>query len=69
MADEQRPLADYVADPMAHIVHLKTLLTDVVVAADRFIDNWAEADEAVRKSLWQKLGQAASAAAEEVYPL
>jgi hypothetical protein len=32
-------------------------------------DDWAEADEAVKKQLWTALHTAAEAAYDEVYPL
>lgn len=48
---------------------LRALLRDVVVAADRMRDNWAEGDDAVRVDLWRNLHAAAEAAGEEVYPL
>jgi hypothetical protein len=49
--------------------HLRRLLTDVVVAADRMRNDWAEGDDAVKGSLWRKLHSAAMAAETEVYPL
>ena len=48
---------------------LRRLLADVVVAADRMRDDGADADDAVKKSLWTKLHTAAEAAYGEVYPL
>lgn len=48
---------------------LRRLLTNLVVAADRMRDDWAEGDDAVKKSLWTKLHTAAEAAYDEVYPL
>lgn len=53
----------------AEIERLRTLLTGVVVAAGRMRDDWAESDEAVRKSLWTALHTAADAAEQDVYPL
>lgn len=58
-----------VAARALEIRRLRRLLTDVVVAADRMRDDWAEADDAVKKSLWTKLHTAAEAAYDEVYPL
>lgn len=52
-----------------HEEHLATLLRDVVVAADRMRDNWAEADEGVRRQLWADLHAASERAYDEVYPL
>lgn len=54
---------------ITHEEHLATLLRDVVVAADRMRDNWAEADEAVRQKLWRDLHAASARAQDEVYPL
>jgi hypothetical protein len=54
---------------MDRVDELHRLLTDVVVAADRMRDHWAEGDDAVKKSLWTKLHTAAEAAYDEVYPL
>lgn len=52
-----------------HEERLATLLRDVVVAADRMRDDWAEADEGVRKQLWTDLHAASERAQDEVYPL
>ncbi len=50
-------------------VELRGLLRDVVVAADRMRDDWAESDKAVRRRLWANLHTAVEAAYEAVYPL
>ena len=44
-------------------------LYPLVVAADRMRDRWAEADDAVRRELWQDLHTAAQLAGEHIYPL
>lgn len=44
-------------------------LYPLVVAADRMRDRWAEADDAVRRELWQGLHTAAQLAGEHIYPL
>ena len=49
--------------------YLRGLLTDVVVAAGRMADGWAEGDDAVKRRLWTDLHAAAGAAEDEVYPL
>lgn len=48
---------------------LRVLLRNVVIAADRMRDHWAEGDDAVKKSLWVNLHTAAESAYDEVYPL
>jgi hypothetical protein len=57
--------------PVQHAdeVRLRGLLTEVVVAADRLMGQWAEADIKVRNSLWKALGLAVQRAEDEVYPL
>ena len=49
--------------------NLLTLLTNVTVAADRLIQQWAESDDDVKHALWKSLGSAVQAAEETVYPL
>lgn len=54
------------AQPPADIMGL---LRDLVIAADRMADRWAESDKAVRNQLWRDLHRAATAAHPLVYPL
>lgn len=76
------PLADLVAELRAmHSIPCLTaadrlegnreLVVALVVAVDRYIDHQADADAAVRLSLWQAMTAAndAVAGAFEVYPL
>lgn len=56
-------------DPYETPAALRELLRNVVVAADRMRDQWAEGDEGVRQQLWRNLHEAAGAAEEVVYPL
>lgn len=53
----------------AEAKRLRALLTDLVVAADRLRDDWAESDAAVRRRLWKALHAASDQASDEVYPL
>lgn len=50
---------------------LRRLLRNIVVAADRMRDDWAEAedDPLRRQELWCALHNAADDASDEVYPL
>lgn len=56
-------------DLATEVERLQVLLRDVVVAAGRMRDDWAEADDAVKKRLWSNLHTAADAAEDDVYPL
>lgn len=49
----------------------RAAVRDLVVAVDRMIDGWADADDAVRRQLWQQMAAATAVAAEVlgVYPL
>jgi hypothetical protein len=62
-------IAETVRDWPAYAVHLRGLLSDVVVAADRLLDDYNEADKDWRRKLRQDLYEATTAAADEVYPL
>jgi len=64
-----RMVQDALDAQAAEIAELRRLLTDVVVAAGRMTDRWAESDDAVRLTLWRNLHTAAEAAHDEVYPL
>jgi hypothetical protein len=57
------------ADKTDSVDRIKGLLRDVVLAADRMRDRWAEGDEAVKRELWTNLHTAAEAAYDDVYPL
>jgi hypothetical protein len=48
---------------------LRAHLRDVVAAANRMRDGWAEGDDAYKNQLWRNLHAAADAASDEVYPL
>lgn len=52
-----------------YVTHLRTLLTGVVVAADRLQQEWADADAPTRRRLWAELGKATQRAEDEVNPL
>lgn len=49
----------------------RVAVRDLVVAVDRYVDNHNEADEAVRRTLWQAMTTAKERVAElfKVYPL
>ena len=53
------------------VIAKQDAVRDLVVAVDRLGDNWAEADDAVRRSLWQAMHAANQRVAEfyRVYPL
>jgi hypothetical protein len=53
------------------VIAKQDAVRDLVIAVDRLGDNWAEADDAVRRSLWQAMHTANQRVAEfyKVYPL
>lgn len=58
-------------DGVYTVIAKQDAVRDLVVAVDRLVDNWAEADEAVRKQLWQAMAFANHVCSElhYVYPL
>lgn len=58
-------------DSIYTVVQRQDAVRDLVVAVDRFVDRHAEADDAVRASLWRAMTSANDHAAElwKVYPL
>lgn len=66
--DALTELADKLA-PLASHAHDQVLLRDMVIAANRMRDGWAEGDAQVKQRLWQNLHAAAEAAEDRVYPL